>query len=398
MAGDGYGSDLGSWSSSGSTPATPPAPGPTPQVSTQHDGGGPLIGSGQPRWQGQNYAQLPLGFEPNRGQTGSAVQFLSRGQGYNLFLTGTGTTVVLQKPVSAEPTRAVLRLQLAGANPAAQGTALDPLPGASNYFKGSDPRQWQTNVPHYGRVTYRNVYPGIDLSYYGNQRQMEFDFVVRPGSSPAAIQLTFSGTSPLTLSPQGDLVLGTPGGNVLQRAPVIYQLANGVRQPVTGNYVLQSASQAGFTVGSYDASRPLYIDPVLSYSGYLGGSGADNGNALAVDATGSAYIAGSTTSPDFAGTSGGLQSYAGAQDAFITKLDPTGSVLVYSTYLGGSAADEALGIAIDSAGNAYVTGDTASTDFPKANAYQTSLAGTQNAFIAKINAVLPTIMPVTLAA
>jgi YD repeat-containing protein len=181
-------------------------------------------------------------------------------------------------------------------------------------------------------------------------------------------------------------VLGTPGGNVLQRAPVIYQLANGVRQPVTGNYVLQSASQAGFTVGSYDTSRPLYIDPVLGYSGYLGGSGADNGNAIAVDATGNAYIAGSTTSPDFPGTSGGLQSYAGAQDAFITKLDPTGSVLVYSTYLGGSAADEALGIAVDSAGNAYVTGDTASTDFPKANAYQTSLAGTQNAFIAKINA------------
>jgi hypothetical protein len=276
-------------------------------------------------------------------------------------------------------------MQLAGANPAAHVTGLEPLPGASNYLKGSDPHQWQTNVPHFGRVRYQNVYPGIDLAYYGNQRQVEFDFTVAPGASPSAIHLTFDGTSPLFLDPQGQLVLGTPGGSVVQRAPALYQLAGGVRRPVVGAYVLQGLYQAGFVVGTYDTTRPLYIDPVLNYSGYLGGSGTDAGNAIAVDAAGNAYIAGSTASADFP-TSGGIQSYAGAGDAFVTKLDPTGSVLVYSTYLGGSAFDEALGIAVDSSGNAYVTGDTASTNFPTANPYQATLSGTQNAFVAKLNA------------
>ncbi len=330
----------------------------------------------------QAYGQIPLSFEVNQGQTAAQVDFLSQGSGYTLFLTATESVLSLQKPAPAAgdgatvPGSVVLRSTFVGANPQPQVVGLDRLAGTSNYFIGSDPSQWHTNVANYGQVEYKNLYPGVDLVFYGNQRQLEYDYVVAPGTDPGVIKLAFDGAESMTIDGQGNLVLHTSAGDVMEDAPVVYQESGGVRQPVSGQFVLEGKGQVGFALGAYDHTQPLVIDPVLSYSTYLGGTGIDYGTDIAVDTAGNAYVTGFTTSTDFPTTADGYQTtYGGDYDAFVTKLNPTGTALVYSTYLGGTGGDSGWGIAVDTAGNAYVTGYTSSTDFPTtAGAFQTTFA------------------------
>jgi hypothetical protein len=328
------------------------------------------------------YGQLPLSFEANQGQTDAQVNFLSRGAGYSLFLTPGGAVLDLG---GGSGTDTVVAMRLLGANPAAQPVGLNRQAGVSNYLIGNDSTQWHTGVAHYGRVEYRNVYAGIDLAYYGNQRQLEYDFVVAPGADPGAIRLSFDGARGMELDGGGDLVLHTAAGDLVEHAPVLYQDAGGVRQAVAGRYVLVGDGRVGFRVGPYDHTRPMTIDPVLSYSTYLGGSGNDEGYGIAVDGAGNAYLTGYTVATNFPTKNPRQPANGGLRDAFVTKLNATGSGLVYSTYLGGSGNDVGQGIAVDGAGNAYVTGSTGSANFPVANAYQTGLGGTSDAFVAKLN-------------
>jgi FG-GAP-like repeat/IPT/TIG domain/Beta-propeller repeat len=333
-------------------------------------------------------AQVPLGFEANQGQTAAVVDFLARGSGSTLFLTPGGATLSLQP---AQGAGAVLQLQVVGANPAVHGTGQDLLPGTTNSFVGNNPSQWQTGIATYGQVTYRDVYPGIDLVYHGNQQQLEYDFLIAPVADPGTIRLQFAGDQGLDLDAQGDLVLHTAGGDVVEQAPAVYQEIGGVRQDVAGRFVLEGNGQVGFAVAAYDPSQPLVIDPVLSYSTYLGGSGNDAATAIAVDAGGNVYITGETPSTNFPTTSGAYQKQLGgatAENAFVAKLNPalTGTAsLVYSTYLGGSGTDIGTGIAVDASGAAYVTGSTTSPNFPTLGAYQSSRAGATNAFVTALN-------------
>ena len=242
------------------------------------------------------------------------------------------------------------------------------LPGTVNYFLGNDPAEWHTNIPTYAQVQYHDVYPGIDLVYYGDRQQLEYDFVVAAGADPVAIALRFEGADRLAVDAAGDLLVDVGGQQIVHRQPVLYQDGPSGRQAVAGGYVVQGERQVGFAVGAYDASRPLVLDPVLLvYSTYLGGSGGDDGLGIAVDAAGNAYVAGSapgilpTTPGAFQPTLGGI---VGQSDAFVAKLNASGTALVYATYLGGTSNDDGLGIAVDSAGNAYVTGHTFSSNFP----------------------------------
>src|SRR5258706_8642790 len=224
----------------------------------------------------ESYGKLPLLFEANRGQTQQEVRFLSRGPGYNLYLTAHEAVLVLSKPnadVKGDARRAkaqekslALRMTLVDAARSPLVSGLEEQPGKANYFVGGDRSKWFTNVPTYSKVRYQNVYPGIDLVYYGNQRQLEYDFVVAPGADPNKIVLGFKGADRLEIDSQGDLVLHAAGGDIRQRKPVIYQEIDGVRQEVAGRYVRKGANRVAFHVAAYDTCRPLVIDPVvLSY-------------------------------------------------------------------------------------------------------------------------------------
>lgn len=398
--------------------------------------------------------QMPLRFEANQGQSARQVKFLSRGAGYTLFLTSNEAVLALQRagrpsgirppaarggvafshsrpaainpsllsnpmvafrangqPGGTEPGKslaahyspqapmkeAVVRMKLVGANPGAGITGVDKLAAKSNYFVGDDPKAWHTNIQNYARVNYHNVYPGIDLTYYGHQGRLEYDFVVNPGASPSSISLALgseSSSAPLSVDAQGNLVVRTSAGEVRFRKPVVYQPVAGPGKQgkhfLDGRYALSEHNHVGFKVAGYDKTRPLVIDPVLVYSTYLGGSGNDAGASIAVDSSGSAYVTGFTTSADFPGVSGGLQKSfgGGTQDAFISKLNASGAALIYSTYLGGGGNDAGHGIAVDAAGDAYVTGFTNSPDYPTTSGvYRTSCGtpGYGNAMVSKLN-------------
>jgi hypothetical protein len=341
------------------------------------------------------YGNLPLSFEVNQGQTDGAVDFLARGQGYSLFLTGTEAVLSLR---SSEPSLdnsalaapAVLHLELLGANESATITGLDQLEGRVNYVIGNDPTHWHTDIPTYERVFYDEVYDGIDLVFYGNQQQLEYDWIVAPGADASQIGLCISGVD-AAIDGDGNLQLAVAGGTVELLKPVAYQLVNGERQVVEASYVLSTQDSGLSTVtlslGDYDATRSLIIDPILSYSTYLGGSGGDQGLGIAVDAAGQAYVIGNTSSADFPTLNASQPGLGSGFDAFVTKFDAAGA-RVYSTYLGGNNSDNGNGIAVDAAGNAYVVGETASTNFPTLNASQPSLGGGGNfdAFVTKLDA------------
>jgi hypothetical protein len=354
------------------------------------------------------YGTLPMAFEPNVGQSDERVNFLARGSGYTIFLTSDESVMVFGKR-AARPTRggpsqsddaskadgvahaqqdtetAVVRTRLEGANarPAVEG--LDPLPGITNYFIGNDPSKWHTNIVSFSKVRYNEIYPGIDAVYYGNERNLEYDFVVSPGSDPAAIRLTIEGADRLSVNEAGELVLELPGGEMRQQAPVIYQEGASGRERVGGGYVLRG-DEVSFAVAGYDPSRPLVIDPVLVYSTYLGGSGFDQANAVAVGPTGDAYVTGVTSSTNFP-TSGPFQvSLAGGQDFFVTKMSLAGSTLAYSTYIGGLGTEKANDIWVDGAGSAFVTGSTDSIDFPIMTPTTAARVGGTDAFLTKLTA------------
>jgi len=314
------------------------------------------------------YSHLPLGFEANKGQTSSQVKFLSRGSGYSLFLMQQEAVLVLGNPDSG---LTALSLSLPGSNPKSSISASDRLPGNVNYFLGNSPAKWHSNVPSFARVRYENVYPGVDLVYYGNQQQLEYDFVVSPDGNPSAIQLLFKGATRVSVDSAGNLILRTGKGNVVQQAPRIYQMLDGEPRTVSGGYVKLAANKVGFRTGSYLKSEPLVIDPTLVYSSFLGGNHYDKGNGIAVDADGFAYVTGQTCSPDFPTTPGAFQTVYGGPangwDAFVSKISPDGRTLVYSTFLGGTGKDYGNGIAVATEADgthAFVVGNTDSTDFP----------------------------------
>jgi hypothetical protein len=355
------------------------------------------------------YEELPLSFEVNQGQADPSVKFVSHTSGAAVFLTNTEVVLSLASQAAhktAEPK--IVRMQFIGANDRAPISGLDELPGKSNYFIGSDPHKWRTNISTYAKVQYQDVYPGVDLIYYGNPRQLEYDWVVSPGADPETIRLSFSGADHVDIDRQGDLVLHMPdGGDIRQHKPTVYQDLDNGRREVSASYVLDDSDQIAFHVAAYDRSRPLVIDPTLTYSTYISSFGAV-AFATVVDSGGNAYIAGGTTSifttpgvvqPSFGGGDGTIAgSDFGPIDAFVTKINAAGSGAVYSTYLGGRGDDVIFGaLAVDAGGNAYVAGFTDSTNFPVTpGAFQTALAigqcsedGTtrpcQDGFVTKLN-------------
>jgi hypothetical protein len=345
------------------------------------------------------YGKLPLTFEVNQGQSDARVKFLAHGAGYTVFLTGKEATLLLngqpgKTPLgpstglavsagsdSAKHPAAGVRLALAGANPCPKAEALDLQPGESNYLIGNEPAKWRRNIPNFARVKYHGVYPGVDLVYYGHQGQLESDYVLAPGASPRSIGMRIEGTDTLQLDSHGDLLLSTPAGDVTLHRPRAYQQIAGSRQEIAANYVRRGPRVVGIEVAPYDTSQPLVIDPILSYSTYLGGATNQVLAGIAVDSSGFAYLTGYTSSSDFPTTTGALQTTLSnaSNNAFIAKLKQNGSGLVYSTFLGGtgSAGDKAHAIAVDTAGDAYITGFTSSNDFPvkAVSAYQSTNKG-----------------------
>lgn len=336
------------------------------------------------------YATLPLTFESNLGQTDPSVDFLARGLGYTLFVSADRAVLSLREAEAAGPEpldrSTALRIKVIGGSTTASVIGKEELPGKLNSFIGNDPAGWRTNTPTYGKVVYGEVYPDIDLAFYGHQGRLEYDFVLKPGSDPATIGVRFDGADGVALDKDGNLVLSLGAQRIRQLRPIGYQDVAGKR-PVPVRYRLFPDGAVGFDLGPHDPAVPVVIDPVLAYSTYLGGSGFDEGTSIAVDALGNAYVAGDATSTDFPTTLGAFESAPGTPpDVFVTKLSLLGNTLVYSTLLGGSADDVGRGLSINASGNVYVTGQTRSTDFPTTlGAFQPANAGGKDAFVTELN-------------
>ena len=341
---------------------------------------------------------LPLYFEPNQGQWTPQVKFSARAGDGRVFLTGRGVALSVSGPGAEAPRLATISLLNSNRSPVAAG--LDPLPGRSSYFFGNDPAQWRTGVSHYARVRYDDIYPGIDVVYYGSRNRLEYDFILRPGADPGRIRLKLGGAGRLSLSPEGDLVLEEGGARLVQKRPSFYQQSpdSPLRRQVSGSYRLLGSNEVAVEVGPYDRSQPLTVDPVVLYASYLGGGMADVVTSVKVDSAGMVYVYGYTNNGDLVATTGAYQTAnAGQTDLFLAKFDPTQSgsnSLLYFTYLGGTGTEIATGMALDSAGHVYLTGSTTSTTLPVAGSpFQSALVTTataegntgQNAFIVKFS-------------
>jgi hypothetical protein len=339
------------------------------------------------------YAKMPLAFELNEGQTDPRVKAFSRGSGYGLFLTADESVVVLTRNSGKS---AAIRMKLLGAG-AARVVPADPLPGTVNSFIGNDRSKWRTNIPTFSKVKYESIYSGVDLIYYGNQQQLEYDFVVAPGADPNAIRFNVSGAK-VRIDSTGDLVMRTSLGEVRHHKPVIYQEIAGVRHAVAGRFVKRSNQEIAFAIADYDRRHSLVIDPTFNFSTYLGGSGADVALCVAVDALGDTFIGGSTTSTNFptdgayAGPYPTFPGPAGSTDAFFSVIffQGNGSKLFISSYYGGANGNETVNSIALLQGSGqlvpyvYVAGTTTSTDLPTVNPLQGSNLGVSNAFVAQL--------------
>ena len=335
--------------------------------------------------------QLPLSFEENQGQADRQVKFLARGGGYDVFVTPAATVLAVARTAEGGRERqrqAAVRVRLVGGNPDPVVEGLDATATRSNYFFGRDPGAWHTDVPHYARVRLRDVYPGVDEVLHPAGTRFEYDLLVSPRAEPSRIRLAFDGADAMRLNDEGSLILDTAAGAIEQRAPAVYQEIDGVRRDIAGRYVVTGPREVGFDIPAYDRTRALVIDPVVAYSTYLGGDSGDAGSSVATDSAGNVYVTGVTASTDFPTAASVQPARNGARDdAFVVKIDPTGTRLLYATYFGGSDGDGGTGIAIDATGSAYVTGSTASADFPTRNALQPNRGGgSSDGFVVKLNA------------
>lgn len=351
-------------------------------------------------WSPAEAAVLPLAFERLDGK--APASFVARGPGYALHAAPDAVTLALTPaspsvPVSGRRVRpapaagppSVVRMRLAGADPAAHAVT-EGTRGLHHYLTGRDTSAWRTHVPTYARVRFTGVYPGIDVVYYGTPRRLEYDFIVAPGADPRAITMVIEAPDggAASLDPAGDLALATAAGELRLLAPVLYQEEHGARRSVDGRFVVRGhgprgAVELGFEVGAYDPTRPLVIDPVLAYSTYVGGPGTDAAMGIAVDAARNVYLTGYTTATFTPAAGGGLFGPRGGRDVFVTKLDPTGAAALYTTYVGGDGTDEGMAIAVDGNGNAYVTGSTTSGNWPLVNHFQSHRGGS-DAFLFKL--------------
>jgi hypothetical protein len=356
------------------------------------------------------YRSLPLSFEANQGQFDTQVKFSSRGHGYSLFLTPREAIMVLRtsqattvsqddffgsgetnsdadNPAVDGLEQAMVRMQLVGGNFTPIISGLDVLPGKVNYLIGNDSSAWQTDVATFSKVEYKDVYPGINLVYYGNQQQLEYDFVVNPGANPSTIALNFVGVDNIEIDEDEAVNLRIGSANVRLQKPIIYQEILGAKKPIMGSYILLENSQVGFQVNAYDLTRPLIIDPVVIYSTFWGGSSGEAAHSVITDLDGNVYITGVTSSPDFP-VQNPLKTYENEfGDVFVSKLSADGSSLLYSTYLGGSNEDIAFGIGVDSLNNIFVAGSTESDNFPMQNPTQSTRGGQPDAFVLKLNSL-----------
>lgn len=358
----------------------------------------------------KNITSMPLAFTANQGQWDEKVLFRANAAGATMWFSSDGAyyqftrtiesedgdpisivdkrfgmapdDILDRKPKAVETMKIKANFVGSNANPVMRG--IGEMDYKCNYFIGNDPNEWQTDVPNYSAVMYEEIYNGIDLKYYGNGKQMEYDFIVSPGADYSQIKIQYEGAESISINDNGELVVKTKWGEVIEQRPVIYQIENDSRIAVDGKYELMGDNSFGFELSSsYNPALPLVIDPVLVYSTYLGGSELDVGTSIALDGSGNAYITGVTNSTNFP-TQGAYQTDQIGSDVFVTKLNSSGNTLVYSTYLGGNLIDYASGIAVDSSGNAYITGNTNSTDYPTQGAYQTDLAGS-DAFVTQLN-------------
>ncbi len=340
-----------------------------------------------------SYLKAPLSFEINKGQSTAKYNFISHGLNFNLLLAKDEVTLLPNTNIKQS-----IRMKLLNQNPNPVLSGIDELSGKTNYFIGKDKKNWLTNIPLYKKVKYENVYPGIDLVYYGNQEKLEYDLVVAPGANPKDITLKIEGAKKINLDKNGDLVLHIDKELFVQKKPFVYQEISGIKKEIKGKYILKANNEISFKVDNYDAKRPLIIDPVLIYSTYLGSALPDEGNSIAVDVDGNAYVVGTTVSTNFPATGGFPASLPGSANpsnnryVFITKFSPLGTI-VYSTLLGGMkpATDYGYphsygyGIAVDTDGNAYITGHTGSTDFPTTRKGIFIVLNKGDTFVTKLN-------------
>jgi photosystem II stability/assembly factor-like uncharacterized protein len=325
------------------------------------------------------YLKTPLRFERRAGASGD---FIGRGIGYAVSLSNGDAAVTLGRSGERSET---ITIRLAGRRGSVGASTEGELPGRSNQLIGNDARQWRTGVPAYARIAYHDVYPGIDLVYYGTQQQLEYDFVLRPGASPADIAFDIAGARSVKRGDEGDLIIQTETGSLTHRAPVAYQDVRGLRTPVDAAYTIRTDGNVAFRIGSYDPTLPLVIDPVLTYATYLGGSLEERIHGVAIDASGNVIVAGETYSANAPTANPAQPQTHGMGDAFVAKLTPSGDALVYATYFGGSSNDAAAGVDLDPSGAAYIAGSTSSWDFPTLNAYQASYRGQFDTFVVKLD-------------
>ena len=332
---------------------------------------------------------LPLAFERYEDQ------FVSRTPGYTVFLEPRQATIALrsatdqankeQPSFANNAPRQFVRMRLLQSNPASVPVPEEPLLGKSNYFIGNDPAKWRTDVPLFGRVRFPSVYKNVDLVYYGSQQQLEYDFLIRPGGEPQSIGFSVDGASSAKVAQSGDLILQARGAQATLHRPIAYQIVNAQKHNVTASFVPLGGSSFGIRVARYDHKSPLIVDPVLAYSTYLGGSDDEGIFGIGFDDDGNIYVAGETSSLDFP-QKGGVQDHIGGNyDAFVSKFDAQGASLIYSTYLGGTNYDHAIGIQVGEHGSVYLAGLTLSSDFPVKHAYQPALGGISNGFVAKLS-------------